>query len=216
MEFNSQLPAWIEAISTLVGATFTIVAILIAVRQVRLTGRQLRESAEQEARNSEERTRPYVGVDVVTGLAGSSSFDIVFENFGRSTAKGVVVSLVGDTFRAQSDQDEIGPALGRLFAVPFDLAPSARRRVFWRMPEDAMASPRGAIGTPISGEVQVSFLWDGPIRRRYTETVRYDLTEYPKLIPMASRGATSGSADEGKNATLALRAIAESLGELRR
>lgn len=40
----------------------------------------MRGAALREAQDSEDRTRPYVGMDIVPGLAGSPTFDIVIEN----------------------------------------------------------------------------------------------------------------------------------------
>ncbi|MBG9887337.1 hypothetical protein ABE10_12615 [Bacillus toyonensis] len=209
------LPAWISAIATVLAAGAAVWAILA-------TGAQVRRASAQEAANSDAQTRPYVGVDIVPSIAGSGAMDIVFENHGRAVARGIRVGLVSDQFRAQSDADEIGPALGRLFATPFDLAPGARRRVFWRMPADSQANPPGDIGTPIAGEVAISYAWeprDGRSAQGYSDSIKYDLTEYPKLTPLPASGSEAKPGDAEaiqKNTVHALRAIARSIGELNR
>lgn len=218
------LPAWIGSIATSAAVIVAILAIVLTYTQVRLTARQIREAAIREAQNSEDRTRPYIGLDVVTGLAGSPSFDLVITNFGRATARHVRIDLVGEGFKAQSSADEIGPALGRLFAVPFDLAPGARRRVFWYMPDEEESTPRGAVGTPISGEISAIYEWEprpGEKLRSYKDRLSYDLNEYPKLAPQPASGSTAnGSVNApeviARNEVHALRAIARHIGELRR
>lgn len=209
---------WVSAIATCVGSVAAGGALWFAYSQIRLTARQMRESAAQEARDSEARTRPYVSVEIVPGLAGPGSMDIVFANHGRTTARNVRVSLVGDDFRAQSEEDEIGPALGRMFANRFELAPGARRRVFWQIPANDDES-RSQFGTPLIGVVAVSYAWkpDGAeTERRYADEFRYDLTEYPKLIPVPYSGpnasGTSADAHE-RNVVHALRAIARNVAE---
>jgi len=213
---------WVTAIATTCGIAIAGAALIAAAISIIQTGRQMRSTARNETANSDALTRPYVGVDIVPSIAGQGAMDIVFENHGRAVARDIAVSLVNDEFRSQSDQDEIGPALGRLFASPFDLAPGARRRVFWRMPADELATPSGDIGTPIAGEVAIEYAWDprdGREAQRYSDSIRYDLTEYPKLTPLPGAGsqARAGAEQEiEQNAVHALRAIARSIGELSR
>ena len=216
------VPSWIEAIATLVGVVVALAAIVFTVVQLRFTSRQMRETAIQEAQNSEAQTRPYVGIDIVPGIAGAGSMDIIIENHGRTTARNIRVSLVGDTFRAQSDGDVIGEALGRLFATGFDLAPGARRRVFWQIPADENSSPRGRMGAPIAAGIAFAYDWapgDHRAVRSYTDSIQYDLTEYPNLIPVPSTGPTAPGASpemQGKNLLHVLRAIAANVAEIRR
>lgn len=216
------VPSWIEAVATLVGVIVALVAIVFTAVQIRLTARQMRDTSAQEAQNSEDQTRPYVGVDIVPGVAAMGSMDIIFENHGRTTARNIRVSLVDDEFREQSEGDIVGPALARLFAVPFDLAPGARRRILWQIPADQDASPRGHMGTPVVGGIEFSYDWvpgGGRPARHYDDSIQYDLSEYPKLIPMPAKGSTAqGSSTETqqKNLVHVLRAIAVHLGELRR
>lgn len=216
------VPTWIEAIATLVGVIVALVAIVFTAVQIRLTARQMRETSAQEAQNSEDQTRPYVGIDIVPGIAGMSSMDIIFENHGRTTARGIKVRLIGDEFREQSSGDIVGPALARLFATPFDLAPGARRRILWQIPADQNATPGGNLGTPVAGEIGFTYDWvpgDGRDVRHYDDSITYDLTEYPKLIPLPTNGATThGTSPEAqhKNLLHALRAIASNVAEIRR
>lgn len=219
---SALLPTWIEAVATVFGVLVAVVAIVFTYKQIRQTAQQMRGASAREAQDSEDRTRPHVGVDVVPGLAGAPSFDLVIENHGKTTARHVRLNLVDDELRAQSESDQIGPALARLFGIGFDLAPGARRRVFWRLPDDGNASPRGDRGAPVAAEIAVTYHWapgDDRGVREYKDRIRYDLTEYAKLTPQPTKGATSnGSSTEalGKNAVHALRAIAEHVAEIRR
>ena len=220
---DSMLAAsWTAAIATGVGALVAGAALWFAYRQIKLAATQMRETSRQEAENSIAQTRPYIGVDFVPGLFGSPAFDIVIQNHGRTLAKNVVLRLDGAEFAAQSEKDQIGPALGRLLATGFDLAPGARRRLLWRIAENERADPPGAQGAPISGEVIATYEWrvDGEETvRQYEYRTSYDLTEYPKLTPSPNTGATANGNDEKaqiRNISLALRAIATHLGEVRR
>jgi len=222
---SDSVPTWIGAIATAAAVIVAIVAITLTYMQIRITTKQIRDAADREAENSEAQTRPYIGLDVVPGLAGHSSFDLLITNFGRTTARNIRIDLIDDEFKAQSNGDEIGPALGRLFAALFDLAPSARRRVLWYLPEQSNAEPGGPIGTPIKGEIRATYEWQrsgeqAPVRQ-YEDLLSYDLTEYPKLIPLPSTGATAegmaGSPEViARNQVHALRSISRHIAEMGR
>jgi hypothetical protein len=217
---GATLPDWIQAYAAGIGVIVALVALLLTLTQVRLTGRQLREASEQQVRDSEAQTRPYVGADVVTSLFGSPMFDLVIHNYGKTTARGVKLRLVENTFSAKSQYDEIGPALGRLFAEPFDLAPGSRRRVLWLIPDSKNAEPRGDMGAPVADELILVYGWDSDgIRpeRSYTEHYSYDLSEYAKLVPSPNTGPkATGAGSSEKNIAHALRALTEHVAELRR
>lgn len=198
----------------------TLGAALVAVSTLLLLFRQVRDSTTENERNIEAQTRPYVGIEFSAGVAGAPSMDILIQNTGRTTAANVRVGIEGG-FGAQSEHDQIGPALGRLFAAPFTLAPQGRRRVFWRLPDEEGSEPRGDFGAPLSGVVTVSYEWEKASGKalRYAERFPYDLTEYPKLMPAPRTGPERDGAGvdvSAINAVHALRAIAEHVAELRR
>jgi hypothetical protein len=218
------LPTWVSAVAGAAGVVVAVIAIVLTYTQVRLTGRQLRESSVREAQDSEARTRPYLSIDIVPGLAGRPTFDIVIANLGATTATDVRLRLTHHDFDKQSEDDQIGPALGELLAAGFDLAPSARRRLLWRIPGDTNTEPPGDIGAPISDTVRATYMWDpadGRPSRHYEDRLQYDLSQYPFLTPAASRGSTTQGSPTDQNVHLknlihALRAIADHVGELRR
>lgn len=224
MSFALLHPSWVSAISGAVGVIVAIVAVVLTVRQLTLTGRQMRATARREAEDSEARTRPYVSLDVVPSVTGPPAFDLTISNQGKTTARDVRIALVGQEFGAQSEGDVIGPALGRLFAVGFDLAPGARRRIFWYHPEEPSATPAGPLGVPIAAEILATYGWtqgNGRLDRAYEERLSYDLTELPKLLPLPSSGMEAqGNASDitthVRNVVHSLRSIAQHLGEARR
>jgi len=217
---SSLAAGWFTAIATAVGVLVAGGALVAAWWQIRQTGSQLREASLENERNVEAQTRPYLGVEFVSGVGGAPAMDIVIANTGRTTASNIRLTLVND-FVAQSADDQIGPALGRLFAVPFTLAPQTRRRVFWRIPDQENAQPRGDMGGPIEGTVELLYDWveEGRPTSTYREQVDYDLSEYPKLMPGPyTGGVRAGNSVEASmtNAVNSLRAIATHVAELRR
>lgn len=218
----SLVPEWISAISSAAGVILALVALIVTVRQVVITARQIRGTAEQEARNSEERTRPYVSIDIVPSLAGGQATDLVVTNQGRATARGVRVEVKGHTFGELSPGDVIGPALGRLLRHGFDLAPGTRKRFYWHIPASPSATPSGDLGAPDSGVATVAYSWqaaDDRPEKSFQEHLEYDLTDLMKLAPVPWTGpkASSGAVDEHvKNAVHGIRAIAQNVGEQNR
>lgn len=215
------IPDWITAVATVGAVVVAAAAIWPAARQVRLAAEQAQKTAARDAQDSEERTRPYVSVDLVPGVAGSSSVDAVIENYGKSTARDIRLSLADREFGALSEGDRVGPALGRLFAAGFDLPPGGRRRIFWHMPARPSANPPGALGAPQDAEVVVAYGWtpsDGRTRREYSERLRYNLDDVLSITPVPDTGpkaAGSGIDVEAKNVVHSLRAVAQHLGALR-
>lgn len=213
-------PEWVSAIAAAAGVIVAIVAIVFAGWQLKLTARQLRETALREAQNSDDQTRPYVFADFVMSLAGPPIIDVVIENSGRTVAREIKMRLVGDGFGAQSASDTIGPTLGRLFDAGFDLAPGARRRLMWRLPDQPNAEPRGDMGAPASVAVVLNYKWEpgkGRSPQEFEEHLAYDLTDYLKVAPIPFQGErASGNDETTRNAVNALRAIAQHTAEARR
>lgn len=80
-------------------------------------------------------------------------------------------------------------------------------------------------GAPASGVVLLTYRWvpgDARAARAYSEPVADDLTEYPKLAPLPTRGRIHGSLTSqidvihAPNTVEALCAIAQHVGEIRR
>lgn len=207
---------WVTAIATIVGVVIAGAAFVAAAIAVVQTGRQMRAAARTETENSDAQTRPYVGVDIGPGIASLPSFDIVIRNHGKTTARDIRIELLNGEFGARDGDEMFGPAQARVFAVPFDLAPGAHRRLLWHVL--ASANRPHSLGAPDSGEVGVSYGWepgDGRESRSYSDSIRYDLRDYPALIVIPGTGGkTDGRTtdDHLKNAVKALRAIASHVG----
>ncbi|GEM_PF-4713604 len=101
-----------------VGALLVSVATLfVAVIQIGRASRQLRA-------DSEERTRPYIFLDVVPGLQGTRVWDLIISNTGKTTARDVRISLNQDL--PTDEADKVGPNLAKLFEAGLTLPPGSR------------------------------------------------------------------------------------------
>ncbi|MBF4616387.1 hypothetical protein [Curtobacterium sp. VKM Ac-1376] len=220
------LPTWIGARATAAAVVVAIVAILLTYRQVRLTAVQLRHDSAQAAQDSEDRTRPYVTMNIVPSIASHGALDLILANTGATAATNVRFKLLGAGFGLSDDDTHVGPGLREFFATPFELAPGARMRLFWHLPESAAerSDKRGAMGAPVTGELQVTYGRDvggRPGSHEYVTKHRYDFTLWPKITPEAWTGARNeGNSSDPlthlKNIDFGLRAIAHHLGETTR
>jgi hypothetical protein len=218
------VPTWVGAIAAVLAAALAGFALIPAAIQVRQNSKQIAAAALREAQDSEDQTRPYVGMDVVPSIAGGGSFDLVIENFGRTTARNIRISLADSVFGAQYQDDSVGSALARVFAKPFDLSPGARRRLFWHLPDDPKARPRGAKGAPAADTVIATYQWQPGSDReaqQYEERYPYDLTDWPTIIPRPYTGADAQGSNDDPNKHLrniahGVRAVAHHAGEQHR
>lgn len=108
----------VTAWATVCGALVALGAAVAAIAQLG-----------QVVRDSRDRTRPYVHLDVVPGLHGIGSWDLTIENHGLSTALDVVID--GGDFEQVDEDDYITPHLGEYLLRPKTLVPGARRRIMW-------------------------------------------------------------------------------------
>ncbi|WP_182047591.1 hypothetical protein [Curtobacterium sp. ME26] len=220
------LPTWIGALATAAGVLVAIVAILFTYNQVRLTAEQLRRASAQAAQDSEDRTRPYVAMNIVPSIASHGALDLVITNTGATAATNVRFELLNSEFGLSDDDTRIGPQLRDFFSTPFELAPGARMRLFWHLPESSgdRSDKPGAMGAPVTGELQATYSRDvdgQPGAQEYVTKHRYDFTLWPKITPEAWTGSTNqGNSDDPlthlKNINFGLRAIAHHLGETTR
>lgn len=220
------LPTWIGALATAVGVLVAIAAILLTYRQVRLTAEQLRAASKQAAQDSEDRTRPYVAMNIVPSIASSGALDLVVTNTGATAATNVRFELLNAEFGLSDDDTRVGPDLRSFFSTPFELAPGARMRLFWHLPESAAdrSDKPGAMGAPVTGELRATYGRDvdgQPGTHEYVTKHHYDFTLWPKITPQAWTGKTNeGSPSDPlthlKNINFGLRAIAHHLGETTR
>lgn len=215
------LPAWVSAIATVAGVVVACVAIALTLVQVRSTAKELRMTARRQADDSEERTRPYVSVDVVPSLAGPPAIDLVLVNSGRTVARDVRLEVVGAPFEERFAGDQITPAMGRAFASGLDVAPASRRRFYWHFPSEPTASPSDEMGAPAHGEILVRYQWqpEGAAEVQfYEDRYSYNLDDLLRLTPVPFSGpkADTGNNQYERNVEHALRAIAQNVGDANR
>lgn len=107
-------------------------------RSVLLLGRyslpqsKLRESSIQSERESIDRNRPYIAVDVVPSIGGPEGvWDLRITNTGGTAARRIIIRLQDDTFISSEDSTYLRDHLERFSDTPFDLMPRAIKRVYW-------------------------------------------------------------------------------------
>ena len=196
----------VMAWASLAGVVVAFFAALFALSQLRMI-----------RKDSRERTRPYVQLDVVPGLHGPGSWDLIVENRGASAALGVVIDA--GEFTPLDVEDHIAPIIGKYLLTPKTLVPGARRRVMWGFQlagRDARAGvlePRKATVTYLD-ERKASRKWPKP--RPYRETFVLGDTHGAAVFPAPTEGSKPNSRDMLAHIDRALRAMNSHIGELRR
>ena len=196
-----------------VGALLVSVATLfVAVIQIGRASRQLRA-------DSEERTRPYIFLDVVPGLQGTRVWDLIISNTGKTTARDVRISLNQDL--PTDEADKVGPNLAKLFEAGLTLPPGSRRRVMWRFEKSPQDVPPEAMGAPADTEAEV--IYTGEIngtQKVYRDSYPINLKILGPLVPSPSSGPKATRWDKESegwtNLDHVLRAIAKHVAEIRR
>lgn len=210
---------WVAAISTAATALFTLVLVVAALWSLRAALKTLeasRTANEQAERDSIERTRPYVFVEVIPGLAGLASYDLVIRNTGQSAARGVILQF--DPWPEKID--DIAEKVRTLMETPRDLPPGSSLRVVWHFGTsegEMFDDGTTEAGMPLAGSITVQYDSDELKRGTYTEIYPFDVnTAGPWPAP------TTGPEPQGlrdKRDRLfykALQALTHHVGELRR
>lgn len=196
----------VVAWATIAGVTVALLAALAAVRQLSMI-----------RRDSHDRTRPYVQLDVVPGLQGPGSWDLIIENRGASTALEVVADA--GNFEPQDAKDHIAPVIGRYLMMPKTLVPGARRRAMWGY-ERTDVGVRAGVLEP--REITVTYLDERKARRwwrrrrPYEETFTVGDAFGPAVFPAPFEGPTPSEKDVLKHIDRAIRTLNTHVGELRR
>lgn len=200
--------AWVTAIGAAVTAVATIGLVVVAYRTLGGARGQLtllRQQAEQER-------RPYVVADLVPGLHGAGSTDLVIANVGRSLARQVLVEI--GPLAKRNDHDHISDALDRYLTTPKIFVPGARHRVMWHHAGNAKS---GRLDAGVDGGVSARITYTDDGGTEYTETYELDIAAMTAVSPVPTDGPRrSGSGNELADIDHALRALAGHVGELRR
>lgn len=156
---------WTTAVGSALTAAATIGLVWVAWRTLGGARDQLVLLQLQSAREG----RPYVVAEVVPGLHGAGSSDLIVQNLGRTLAHRVVIDVGALSIR--DEDDYISGPLSEYLSKPKTLAPGSRHRVMWRC-EPREEACRGEAGAPKTARGRVSYTDDAGCQ--YMET--YDLS----------------------------------------
>lgn len=185
--------------------------------QIHLASVQMRQSSEQAKRESEDRNRPYISMDVVPGLGGLGCWDLKISNTGGSPARDVLISLLNDHFLSDKEGAYLKDKLEAFCSTKFDLMPGASRRIFWSIYSES--EEKVVDGAPLTGVISAKYSWkdDSKVIRDYEDKLPYDCETAP--IPAPSTGPKrEGKSEEAplKNIEYAIRGISRQVGEIAR
>jgi len=196
----------VVAWATIAGVLVALLAAMFALSQLGMI-----------RKDSRERTRPYVQLDVVPGLHGAGSWDLIIENRGASTALQVIIDA--GEFTPQDGEDHISPIIGDYLLTPKTLVPGARRRVMWGLSHPERNIKAGVLAPR---EVKVSYLDERKVRRRWPKAHPYNDTFEvgdafgAAVFPAPTEGALPNNKDMLAHIDRALRAMNGHIAELRR
>lgn len=176
--WTEQLSAWstlATAVLTLALVVVAAVAGVVAVRALQasrlaseaalLAAEAARAANEQARLDSLERTRPYVFIEMLPGLAGVNSFDLRITNSGKSAAR----NLTMDYSDWPENLDGVGIPMRRLFETPRTLPPGGSLRVMWQLLGE-FADGSTEVGMPSDGRITASYTSDDASEPEYRET----------------------------------------------
>lgn len=209
---------WVAAISTAATALFTLVLVVAALWSLRAALKTLeasRTANEQAERDSIERTRPYVFVEIVPGLAGLATYDLVIRNTGLSAARRVTLQFAP----WPEEVDDIGEKVRTLMKTPRDVPPDSSLRILWHLgTEEGEKFTDGTTeaGMPLAGCITVQYGSDEPKRGAYSETYPFDVNT-AGLWPVPTTGPEPQGLQRNERLFYkALQRLTQHVGELRR
>lgn len=176
----------------------------------------------QAAKDSHEATRPYVDALIVPGLAGTTEFDLLVRNTGKSAAREVQIDCQAEVDR----DDEVTRAVAEMFATPRPMGPDTELRIMWQLGEtDADADSTDSSGKPVEGKMgmpddavlTISYKANDE-KESYTEVVDVKCF-HSGLWPVPQQGSMPKAKEapiETRHIHSTLRAIARHLGDSNR
>jgi hypothetical protein len=197
-------PTWAERLSawsTFATAVLTLLVVVIALvgwrtakatlkasreasRAATVSANAAREANEQARRDSIEQTRPYVFVEVLPGLAGTTTWDLRVTNSGQSAAR----KLVLDYDQWPAPLDDVATAIWAMFETPRTLPPRCSIRMVWRLEGNFTDGSKEA-GLGREGTITVGYTSDDPKAPTYSD--RFDvMIDKSGLWPVGESGPT--------------------------
>lgn len=173
----------------------------------------------QAEKDSHRANRPYVGVQLVAGLAGTTEFDVRIKNYGRSAATHLTIECVSELER----KDHVTEAVREMFETPRTLYPGESLRAMWQLGDnegktimgEPVATPHKKEGMPDEATLVVRYQ-DATEEEVFSETVNVRWVR-SGLWPVPERGATPKEGPhELPHLVEATRALARHVGDLNR
>lgn len=192
-------------------AKATLEASRLSSDAARASAEAARAANEQTRLDSKARTRPYVWVEVVPGLAGTETYDLRIRNTGESAAR--LVRLEFDSW--PDPADDVASAVRALFETPRTLPPGCSIRTMWRLEGD-FADGTTEAGLPKSGSIGVSYRGDDPTEPEYLDTFDV-MIDRAGLWPVGDSGPTpDGLSGDARKFYLLGQALVQRVSELGR
>lgn len=168
------------------------------------------DSADMQS-DSARASRPYLFAQLVPGLAGELTWDLVIENTGRSGAFNTTMKI----YSPIKSDDIVTQGAQRLAKSGVAIPPGGRIRTLWFVGASEFANPPEEMGYP-SARISLNYSnADGQFFNDPSVEVEPNalgITPVPSTGPVVD----SGSDEHALNAIHALRAIALHLGEVHR
>lgn len=210
-------PMWTDiaqAISAIIGAFGVVITLGFTAWQIYQASVQVRESANQSQRESEDRNRPYISLDVIPSLAGTGVWDLKIKNTGGTAARSVTINLVDQDLISSVDEHYLKDHLHWFMTTPFDLMPEASKRIYW-----IFTNKQGDVidGAPLQGKIVVRYSWQREDdKKEYSDYLLYDCLKAPTPVPSTGQTRMGGNNPELKNIEYAIRGVSRQIGELSR
>lgn len=213
--------AWLSGWSAFVTAIITFglfVGALLAWQVAADTLDHAKRAQDQLRRDSIEQTRPYVYAQLVPGIAGLATWDLIITNTGKSIARNLTIEC-----DAWPEKDDVvtGP-LRKLFSSPQSLPPGTNIRTFWQLgipaghkDENGSTDPTGVVGR---ADITLHYSSDDPANPSYTDSFSVDPELFARAVPGPFTGPDPRTTlDEGeKDLHSMLAAVAHNIAEMRR
>lgn len=202
--------AWLSAYATLATAILSaglLAGALLAWRVAKQTLDQSKRTHEQMEMDSVEQTRPYVYARIVPSIGGSSAWDLIVRNSGRSSANNLTIRV-----SAWPEADAVTMALRTMFEHPQVLPPDTSIRTYWCLGVRDKDGSSGATGFDIPVDLTVSYAGSGNPTHGYQETFHLD----PSVLGLTPQPASGVNLRKPTEELHKMREIVEALNELRR